>query len=87
MTQRRQSDRSQVRIAPIAAESDRAFDQAGGPAQFSPDPIEMREIQTCPDEAERVIERFRNSDGFVSLNVSLAEHSALGEGARQEGAG
>ena len=34
-----------------------------------------------------MIERFRDPDGFVSVRVSLVEHAALGEGARQVGTG
>jgi hypothetical protein len=44
----------------------------------------MREPQTRQDEAERVIERFRHSDGFLSVSLPLVKHSPLGEGVCQE---
>src|SRR5262249_30208756 len=73
------SDRRKEYEVPVAAESDRAFEQAGGLAQFSPDALEICAEQTRVDEAERVIERFRNPEGFLSVSVSLVEHSPLGE--------
>jgi len=33
-----------------------------------------------------MVERFGNPNGFVSVSLSLLEHAALGERARQEGA-
>ena len=63
----------------------RAFEQADGLAQLSPDAVEIREAQTREDEAERVIDGFRDPDGFLSVSVSLVEHAALGKGARQVG--
>ena len=51
--------------------------------EFPPDAIHIRETQTRHHDAERVIERFRNLDGFVSVSVPLGEHPALREGARK----
>jgi len=48
---RRHHGRSQQRQVPISAPSSRAFEQAGGPAQFTLDAGEIREPQTCDDEA------------------------------------
>ena len=68
---------------PLAAESDRAFAQAGRLAQFSPDAVEIRQPQTREDEAERVIERFGDPDRLLSVRVSLVEYAGLGEDAGQ----
>ena len=76
---------SVTRDVPLAALSDRAFEQTGGLAQFPPHALEIREIETSHDGAERVIERFGDPDRLVSVSVSLVEDAAFGEGARQAG--
>ena len=81
--QRRRRERNPERDVPLAAESNRAFEQAGGLAQVPPEAVDIRQCQTRQDEAVRVIERFGDLDGFLSMSVSLVEHAALGEGARQ----
>src|SRR5262249_54959291 len=53
-------------------------------AQLPPNAVEVRETQTGPDEAERVVERFGDPDGFLSVGVTLIEHPSLGEHARQD---
>ena len=58
------------------------FEQTDGLAQFPPDALEIREVQTSDEDAERVIERFGDPDRLVSVRVSLVEHAAFGEGAR-----
>src|SRR4029450_12164188 len=50
-----------------------------------PHGLEIREVETSHDDAERVIERFGDPDRFLSVSVSLVEHAAFGEGARQLG--
>ena len=72
---------------PLAALSDRAFDQAGGLGQFPPHALQIREIETCDDDAERLIERFGDPDRLLSVRVSLVEDAAFGENARQDSAG
>ena len=58
------------------------FEQTDGLAQFPPDALEIREVQTSDEDAERAIERFGDPDRLVSVRVSLVEHAAFGEGAR-----
>ena len=76
-----------TRDVPLAALSDRAFEQTGGLAQFSPHALQIREIETSHDDAERVIEPFGDPDRLVSVSVSLVEYAAFGEGARQDSPG
>ena len=51
--QRGQGDRSVTRDVPVAALSDDAFEQTDGLAQFPPDALEIREVQTSDDDAKR----------------------------------
>ena len=44
--QRSHCDRSVTRDVPLAALSDRAFEQTGGLAQFPPNALEIRELET-----------------------------------------
>src|SRR5262245_19153651 len=86
MPQSRQRDRSQVRDVPLVGESDRTLEKHDRPDEFSAEAFESSEVQASPDEAEGVIERFSESHSLLSMLASLVEDSALGEGARQEGA-
>ena len=70
---------------PLTALSDCALEQMDSLAQIPPDALEMREIETSHDDAERVIERFGDPDRLLSVRVSLIKHTAFGEGARQLG--
>src|SRR5207247_10382894 len=82
--QSRHGDRSVTRDVPLATLSDRPFEQTGGLAQFPPHALQIREIETSDDDAERLIERFGDPDRLVSVSVSFVEHTALGEDARQD---
>ena len=75
------------RDVPIAVHSDRAFEQGDGLAELPPDIVEIREPQQRLDEAERVLRRLRDPDGFPSVNLTLVKRPTLGQGTRQEGTG
>ena len=55
-------------IFQLATESERALEEVDGPAQVSPDTVDMREAQTREDNAELVIDCFRNPDGLLSVS-------------------
>ncbi len=54
-----------------------------GLAQLAPHALEISEIETCHDDAERVIEVFGDPNRLVSVSLSLVEYTAFGENARQ----
>src|SRR5262249_26027527 len=84
LTQMRYHDRTVERDAPVPGLYERSPEQPLGRAQLRPNAVEVRETQTRPDEAERVVERFGDPDGFLSVGVTLIEHPSLGEHARQD---
>ena len=65
--------------------TDRAFEQTGGLAQLPLNALEVREFETSPGDTHGVIEPLGYPDSLLSVSVSLVEHTAFGEGAREVG--
>ena len=85
LPQRSHGDRNVSRDVPLTALSGRALEQTNRVAQFASQALQVCEIETSDDDAERVIERFGDPDRLVSLSLPLIEDAALGERARDGG--
>jgi hypothetical protein len=75
-----------TRDVPFAALSECALEQRDGLAQFTPHALEIRELDTSPQDAQGVIERFGDPDRLFSLSVAFVEYAAFCERVDQGGA-